>query len=154
MQAAMSITRVSVPTKVVSSPARASIIVKASLKENATKYAQVAGLTAASFSLALSASALTIKMGSDDGSLVFVPATSTAKAGEEITFVNNKGFPHNIIFDEDTVPSGVDADAISAEDYLNSPGETHVIKLSTPGSYGFYCQPHQGAGMAGSITVQ
>eukprot|EP01023_Acetabularia_acetabulum_P069021 TRINITY_DN98_c0_g1_i7.p1 TRINITY_DN98_c0_g1~~TRINITY_DN98_c0_g1_i7.p1 ORF type:complete len:155 (-),score=40.10 TRINITY_DN98_c0_g1_i7:118-582(-) len=154
MQAAMSITRVVVPNKISSRRARVATIVKGDLKESTTKFVQVTGLAAASLSLALSANALTIKMGSDDGSLVFEPATSTAKTGEEITFVNNKGFPHNIIFDEDAVPSGVDADAISAEDYLNSAGETHVIKLSTAGSYGFYCQPHQGAGMVGTITVQ
>lgn len=38
------------------------------------------------------------------GSLVFEPATVTVKAGETIKFVNNAGFPHNVVFDEDTVP--------------------------------------------------
>jgi plastocyanin len=33
--------------------------------------------------------------------------------------VNNKGFPHNVVFDEDNIPAGVSADALSHEDYLN-----------------------------------
>jgi plastocyanin len=32
------------------------------------------------------------------------PSTVTVKAGESVTFVNNAGFPHNIVFDEDAVP--------------------------------------------------
>jgi hypothetical protein len=33
--------------------------------------------------------------------------------------VNNKGFPHNVVFDEDAIPAGTSADALSHEDYLN-----------------------------------
>ena len=49
--------------------------------------------------------------------------------------------------------SGVNADAISHEDYLNAPGESFSVKFDTAGTYGYYCEPHQGAGMAGKITV-
>eukprot|EP01024_Parvocaulis_polyphysoides_P039569 TRINITY_DN357_c5_g1_i1.p1 TRINITY_DN357_c5_g1~~TRINITY_DN357_c5_g1_i1.p1 ORF type:complete len:209 (-),score=44.57 TRINITY_DN357_c5_g1_i1:202-828(-) len=154
MQAAMSVTRVAVPIKIQARPARASSVVVAGLREDATRYVQAAGLAAASFSLALSASAVTIKMGGDDGSLVFDPASVTVKAGDEVTWVNNKGFPHNVVFDEDEVPSGVDADALSHEDYFNAPGESYSVKLSTTGTYSYNCEPHQGAGMAGKITVQ
>lgn len=84
------------------------------------------------------------------GALVFEPASLTVAKGESITFVNNAGFPHNVVFDEDEVPEGVNAEAISHEDYLNAPGETFAIKLDTAGSYSYYCEPHQGAGMAGA----
>lgn len=47
------------------------------------------------------------------------------------------------------VQSGVNADAISHEDYFNAPGETYSVKLDTAGAYSFYCEPHQGAGMTG-----
>merc|ERR1712100_997468 len=46
------------------------------------------------------------------------------------------------------------ADAISHEDYLNGPGEKVTNKFDTPGTYGYYCEPHQGAGMQGTIIVQ
>jgi hypothetical protein len=46
----------------------------------------------------------------------------------------------------------VNADAISHEDYLNAPGESFSLSFDTPGTYGFYCEPHQGAGMAGECS--
>jgi plastocyanin len=47
----------------------------------------------------------------------------------------------------------VNADALSHEDYLNAPGEEYTAKFDTPGEYGYYCEPHQGAGMAGKVVV-
>ena len=35
---------------------------------------------------------------------MFDPATITIKAGESVTWTNNVGFPHNVVFDEDAVP--------------------------------------------------
>merc|ERR1711935_1168050 len=96
----------------------------------------------------------TIKLGGDNGELGFFPNKITVAKGETVEFVNNKAFPHNVVFDEDNVPSGVNADAISHEDYLNGPGEKVTNKFDTPGTYGYYCEPHQGAGMQGTIIVQ
>eukprot|EP01026_Neomeris_dumetosa_P019338 TRINITY_DN177_c1_g1_i4.p2 TRINITY_DN177_c1_g1~~TRINITY_DN177_c1_g1_i4.p2 ORF type:complete len:156 (-),score=24.15 TRINITY_DN177_c1_g1_i4:125-592(-) len=154
MQATVSFTKLSLPCKLQSHPRRSSPVIMAGLKQDATSLLKAGVIGAASTAIAFQANALDIKMGADDGSLVFVPAKASVKSGETITWINNKGFPHNIIFDEDEVPSGVDADAISQEEYLNAPGETHVVKLTTAGTYNYYCQPHQGAGMAGSITVE
>ena len=81
------------------------------------------------------------------------PNKITVAKGETVEFVNNKAFPHNVVFDEDNVPSGVNADAISHEDYLNGPGEKVTNKFDTPGTYGYYCEPHQGAGMQGKVIV-
>merc|ERR1719401_3052052 len=74
-----------------------------------------------------------VLLGSDSGGLVFVPDTVNIKAGESVTFKNNVGFPHNVVFDEDAVPEGVDAAAISKEDYLNAPGETVDVKFTKAG---------------------
>jgi len=120
----------------------------------AQQCAKMAFAGVASFSLAASANAATIKLGSDSGELVFVPASITVAKGEKIEFVNNRGFPHNVVFDEDEIPSGVNADAISHEDYLNGPGESVSNTFDTAGSYSYYCEPHQGAGMKGKIIVQ
>ena len=98
--------------------------------------------------------AATIKLGGDNGELGFFPPSITVSKGETVEFVNNKAFPHNVVFDEDNVPAGVNVDAISHEDYLNGPGEKVTNKFDTPGTYGYYCEPHQGAGMAGTIIVQ
>merc|ERR1712176_867460 len=96
----------------------------------------------------------TVKLGSDGGGLQFVPDSLTVKAGETVQFVNNVGFPHNIVFDDDAIPAGVNAEKISKEDYLNAAGETVEIKFEKAGEYNYYCEPHQGAGMKGKIVVQ
>ena len=78
----------------------------------------------------------------------------TIAKGESVTLVNNVGFPHNIVFDEDAVPGGVNAEALGHEEYLNAPGEKHTVKFDTAGEYSYYCEPHQGAGMVGKVIVQ
>ncbi|KAI9109196.1 hypothetical protein K1719_019819 [Acacia pycnantha] len=125
--------------------------VKASLKEVGA--AVVA--TAASAMIASNAMALEVLLGGDDGSLAFIPSDFSVNPGEKIVFKNNAGFPHNVVFDEDEIPGGVDASKISMseEDLLNAPGETYVVTLTEKGSYSFYCSPHQGAGMVGKVTV-
>ena len=55
----------------------------------------------------------TVKMGSDSGQLVFVPDEVKICKGDSITWVNNKGGPHNVVFVEDAIPSGVSASAAS-----------------------------------------
>ncbi|OVA15974.1 Blue (type 1) copper domain [Macleaya cordata] len=105
--------------------------------------------TAASALLTSNAMAMEVLLGGDDGSLAFVPNEFSVSAGETIVFKNNAGFPHNVVFDEDEIPSGVDAGKISMseEDLLNGAGDTYSVTLSAKGTYSFYCAPHQGAGM-------
>ncbi len=50
--------------------------------------------------------------------------------------------------------AGVSVDAISHEDYLNAPGEEVTTKFTKPGKYAFHCEPHEGAGMNGTVTVE
>ncbi|CAJ1973161.1 unnamed protein product [Sphenostylis stenocarpa] len=135
----------------VSVPQTPRFSVKASLKD----LGAVVVATAASAVLASNAMALEILLGGDDGSLAFVPSNFSVAPGEKIVFKNNAGFPHNVVFDEDEIPSGVDAGKISMpeEDLLNAPGETYSVTLETKGTYSFYCSPHQGAGMVGKVTV-
>ncbi len=45
-----------------------------------------------------------MKLGGDDGALVFVPAEIEIAVGDSVTWTNNRGFPHNVVFDEDEVP--------------------------------------------------
>ena len=51
-----------------------------------------------------SAATYEVKMGSDSGLLVFTPSSLTVKAGDTVTWVNNKMAPHNVIFDENQSP--------------------------------------------------
>lgn len=125
-----------------------------SLSLLSSSHLQAAVVGVATILMASPAFAATIKLGGDNGELGFYPNKITVAKGETVEFVNNKAFPHNVVFDEDNVPAGVNADAISHEDYLNGPGEKVTNKFDTPGTYGYYCEPHQGAGMQGTIIVQ
>ena len=144
-----SASRVSSTVKV--SAASPKLAVRASLK----KVGAAVVATAASAMLASNALAVEILLGSDGGELIFVPSEFSVAAGEKIVFKNNAGFPHNVVFDEEEVPSGVDVSKISMgeEDLLNAPGETYSVALTEKGAYSFYCSPHQGAGMVGKVTV-
>ena len=66
---------------------------------------KAAGVSLAALALAAQAAgAVTIKMGGDTGALVFEPSSVTIKAGDSVTWTNNAGFPHNVVFDEDEIP--------------------------------------------------
>merc|ERR1719434_501704 len=65
----------------------------------------------------------TVKMGSDSGQLVFVPDELKICKGDSVTWVNNKGGPHNVVFDEDEIPAGVSQESISMYDQLGEEGE-------------------------------
>merc|ERR1712099_180451 len=113
----------------------------------AKSVATAAVATAVSLSLSGVASAVDVKLGSDGGALVFEPAEITISAGDSVTWVNNVGYPHNVVFD-------VDVDSISHYDLLNGKGDVVSSTFNTAGEYSYYCEPHQGAGMVGTIIVQ
>jgi len=94
-----------------------------------------------------------VKMGSDSGQLVFVPDEIKICKGDTVTWTNNKGGPHNVVFDEDAIPSGVSQESISMDDQLGDEGATFSKKFDTAGSYKYYCEPHRGAGMNADLIV-
>merc|ERR1711934_269221 len=130
---------------------RRSTQARAALKPQ--DFGKAAAVFATGLTLAAAANAATVKLGGDGGELAFVPSTLKISKGDKVDFVNNKGFPHNVVFDEDAIPSGANADALSHEDFLNGPGETVSSTFTVPGTYEGYCEPHQGAGMGIKITV-
>merc|ERR1719482_2540398 len=83
----------------------------------------------AAMSVAFAAQAADVKLGSDAGGLVFEPAEITISKGDTVTWTNNRGFPHNVVFDEDDVPGGVNADKLSAEDLLDPAGGPRQVSL-------------------------
>lgn len=142
--------------RVSSSAAKAPVAMAVSPRASVKEVGVAVAATAASAILASNALAIDVLLGGNDGSLAFVPSNFSVASGEKIVFKNNAGFPHNVVFDEDEIPSGVDASAISMkdEDLLNGPGETYSVTLDAKGTYTFYCTPHQGAGMVGKVTVK
>lgn len=94
--------------------------------------------------LAAPAWAIDVTMGSG-GNLIFDPSDVTINAGDTIHFVNNMLPPHNII-----VEGRAD---LSRESLMFNPGESQDILFADAGDYTFFCGPHQGAGMTGTIHV-
>jgi len=94
-----------------------------------------------------------VKMGDDSGLLVFVPAKISICKGDTVKWINNKAGPHNVVFDEDAIPAGVDVESISMEDQLGEPGDTYSKKFDVAGDYAYFCEPHRGAGMNGKLVV-
>merc|ERR1719379_2585372 len=70
-----------------------------------------------------------VKMGTDSGQLVYEPADLTICKGDTITWVNNKGGPHNVVFLDDKVPDGFDTDKFSMEEVINDEGATYQVKF-------------------------
>jgi plastocyanin len=99
-----------------------------------------------------------VKMGSDSGLLVFEPAKLTVKPGDTVTWVNNKMAPHNVIFDENQIPGDKDlATKLSHDQLTFAPGESYSSTFTADmptGDYTYFCAPHRGAGMVGTITLE
>ena len=113
--------------------------------------AGVAGATVSS--PAYAAETKMVKMGADNGQLIFDPAKITICKGDSVKWINNKGGPHNVVFDEDNIPSGVDQEAISMSEQLGEEGDTFSMSFDTAGDYDYYCEPHRGAGMNARLVV-
>jgi len=97
----------------------------------------------------------TIKMGSDAGALAFDPPVLNIKQGDTVKWVNNKVYPHNVVFDAVPGQDAALAAKLSHKQLLAAPKqeiETTFADLP-PGEYTYFCTPHRGAGMAGKIIV-
>ena len=95
---------------------------------------------------AAQAATVEVKLGTDAGMLAFEPSTVSISAGDTVKFVNNKLAPHNAVFEGH--------DELSHPDLAFAPGESWEETFSTAGSYDFYCEPHRGAGMVGTVVVK
>ena len=93
-----------------------------------------------------SADTVTVKMGSDGGQLVFDPKVVTIKVGDTVKLVNNKAFPHNVVFDGH--------EELSHKKLAQKPKAELESTFNEAGEFSYYCSPHRGAGMAGKVVVE
>jgi cytochrome c oxidase subunit 2 len=75
--------------------------------------------------------------------LKFVPATLKAKVGDVIQWKNDGIKLHNVVFDNEQVPSS---------DTMNQ-GDTFEVKFTKAGTYTYLCKFHEAENMRGTITV-
>jgi plastocyanin len=92
------------------------------------------------------ADTVTVKMGSDGGQLVFEPKVATIKVGDTVKWVNNKAFPHNVVFDGHA--------ELSHKKLAQKPKAELESTFNEAGEFAYYCSPHRGAGMQGKVVVQ
>jgi len=88
--------------------------------------------------------AIDVVMGAN-GSLIFEPADVTINAGDTVHFVNGMLPPHNVIVEEHP--------ELSHDGLAFASGESFDITFPEAGDYNFWCDPHKGAGMTGTLHV-
>ncbi len=79
-----------------------------------------------------------------EDSFVFSPSALTISAGTAVRWMNVGTMLHTVTPDN---PS--DWTAASLDDQ----GDIFVHTFNDPGTYEYYCEPHLGQGMTGTITV-
>ncbi|MDX1645855.1 MAG: plastocyanin/azurin family copper-binding protein [Longimicrobiales bacterium] len=78
------------------------------------------------------------------GGLDFVPSNVTISAGTAVRWINTSTVLHTVTPDGH---SEWDSATLADE------GDQFVHTFSTPGTYAYFCQPHVGQGMTGTIVV-
>jgi plastocyanin len=102
--------------------------------------------------------------------LVFDPEQVTVGVGETVVWENVGGVGHSVTAYEDEIPDGADYFAsggfdseqaardayvpgdADAGDVLG--GESYEHTFETPGTYEYFCIPHESAGMVGTVEVE
>jgi plastocyanin len=95
---------------------------------------------------------------------LFDPDTLTVAPGTKITWTNDGDEPHTVTAYSDEVPEGEyfasgdlpdeDAARESVSKGFVQVGETYSVTLDTPGTYAYFCIPHENHGMTGEIVVE
>lgn len=89
--------------------------------------------------------------------LRFAPTAVTINSGETVEFSNISTFTHTVSTVADSVIEQqavkLPAGAAAFDSGPIAPGATFTHTFTTPGTYQYFCQPHVGQGMIGTIIV-
>ena len=121
-----------------------------------------ASLVALSLGVACSSAEPTVGMTADHS---FDPESLSVAANQAVTFTNDSDESHTVTAYEDDLPQSSEyfsSGEFSAEDDaranvaqgLIKPGEEFSLTLEEPGTYKYFCIPHEGDGMVGAIVVE
>ena len=106
-----------------------------------------------------------VKMEVNNQGDLYDPSPLTIKVGDTVKWINWSGGPHNVSFYPDSIPAGA-ADELNADmpnkmAPLNGPlisdslGVYQVTFANVPpGTYKYYCIPHQAMGMKGTLVIE
>jgi len=97
--------------------------------------------------------------------LTFEPKAVTINAGETVTWANESDIEHTVTAYEDEIPDGAAYFASGGfeseraaknrvSEGLVAPGERYEHTFDRAGTYGYFCIPHEGSGMVGTVRVR
>ncbi|TKR25075.1 plastocyanin/azurin family copper-binding protein [Natronomonas salsuginis] len=123
--------------------------------------AALATLTTAGCLGGQSSSVQTVTM---PGDLRFEPKTARIEPGQTVTWTNESDIEHTVTAYEDEIPDeavyfasgGFETERTARNrvtEGLIAPGENYEHTFDQPGTYGYFCIPHEGSGMVGTILV-
>lgn len=95
----------------------------------------------------------------------FTPETTQISSGGVVKWFNDTEEAHTVTAVEDSLPDGAEyfssGDASSEDEAtddlageLIEPGESFEWTFEEPGTYRYYCIPHETDGMVGSVVVE
>jgi plastocyanin len=95
----------------------------------------------------------------------FEPEELTVDAGVTVTFVNESDEAHTVTAYEEDLPAdasyfssgGFESEDEARDDVaggLLSQGEEFEVSFDVPGTYRYFCIPHESSGMTGRIVVE
>ena len=95
----------------------------------------------------------------------FEPEVLTVSEDQSVTFVSESADAHTVTAYEDRLPDGASffaSGGFESEDEarddlaggLLSSGESFEVKFESPGTYQYFCIPHESSGMTGRIVVE
>lgn len=95
----------------------------------------------------------------------FDPESVTVAAGTALTFSNTTTAPHSVTAYQDDLPAGAEyfssggaesetAARSDVASVLITPGQEFELTLDAPGTYRYFCIPHEKQGMRGTIVVE
>jgi plastocyanin len=95
----------------------------------------------------------------------FDPMTITVKVGDTVTWVNVTDETHTVTAKESSIPEGADyfaSGGYSSEEEarddltkgLLEQGDEYKVKFDVPGTYEYFCIPHEADGMRGTVVVE
>ncbi len=118
--------------------------------------AVVALLTTVAAPLAHAAATVEVKMG--DEPAVYEPAKVTIKVGDSVKWTNTGQTLHSVTLvpADAQNPSSVSEPkgAATFDSGFMPPGGTFSYTFTVPGTYKYFCVPHEKAGMVGEVVVK
>jgi len=95
---------------------------------------------------------------------LYDPATITIGVGDTVTWMNESDEAHSVTAYESKLPGGAEFFSSSGQgseakardhiEALMTAGEDYSVRFDVPGTYEYFCLPHEAQGMRGKIVVE